>query len=124
VLELGEEADKLLSMRDYHAAELCYLHALKILPEHAQSLCNYAYLLQTGKKELAKAEELYNKALQADPERTATLCNYAHLLRSDRRPQEARDMYARACELEPTNSWIQKYGYLSCLNYNEVSNSR
>jgi hypothetical protein len=56
VLELGEEADKLSSMRDYHAAEQCYLHALKILPQHAQSLCNYAHLLHTGKKELDKAE--------------------------------------------------------------------
>jgi hypothetical protein len=46
VLKLGEEADKLSSMRDYHAAEQCYLHALMILPQHAQSLCNYAHLLQ------------------------------------------------------------------------------
>jgi hypothetical protein len=29
VLELGEKADKLSSMRDYHAAE-CYLHALNL----------------------------------------------------------------------------------------------
>jgi hypothetical protein len=55
VLELGKEADKLSSIRDYHAAEQCYLHALNILPQHAQSLCNYAYLLQTGKQELDKA---------------------------------------------------------------------
>jgi hypothetical protein len=34
VLKLYKEADKLSSMRDYHAAEQCYLHALKILPEH------------------------------------------------------------------------------------------
>ena len=77
VLELGEEADKLSSMKDYHAAELCYLHALNILPEHAQSLCNYAHLLHTGKKELDKAEELFKKALQAEPHRAPTLFNYA-----------------------------------------------
>jgi hypothetical protein len=34
VLKLCKEADKLSSMRDYHEAEQCYLHALKILPEH------------------------------------------------------------------------------------------
>jgi hypothetical protein len=45
VLKLGEEADKLSSVRDYHAAEQCYLQAIKILPQHAQSLCNYAHLL-------------------------------------------------------------------------------
>ena len=44
VLKLCKEADNLSSMRDYHAAEQCYLHALKILPEHAQSLCNYSIL--------------------------------------------------------------------------------
>ena len=55
VLKLGEEADKRSSMRDYHE-EQCYRHVLKILPQHDQSLCNYAHLLHTGKKELDKAE--------------------------------------------------------------------
>jgi tetratricopeptide (TPR) repeat protein len=124
VLELGEEADKISSMRDYPAAEQCYLHALNILPQHAQSLCNYAYLLhyayllQTGKKEsdrteelLDKAEELYKKALQAEPHCAATLFNYALHLHLRGRVREGRDMYARAFELEPTNSFIQVQGH-------------
>ncbi len=80
VLKLCKEADNLSSMRDYHAAEQCYLHALKILPEHAQSLCNYAHLLHTGKKELDKAEELFKKSLQSEPHRAPTLFNYAAYL--------------------------------------------
>jgi Tfp pilus assembly protein PilF len=111
VLELGEEADKLSSMRDYHAAELCYLHALKILPEHAQSLCNYAHLLHTDKKELDKAEVMYTKALQAEPHRAATLFNYDAYLLQRGQVREARDMYARACELGPTGPWIQENGH-------------
>ena len=79
VLELGEEADKLSSMRDYYAAELCYLHALKILPQHAQSLCNYAFMLHTGKKDFDKTEDLFNKACQIEPQRALTHFNYASL---------------------------------------------
>jgi Tfp pilus assembly protein PilF len=62
--------------------------------------CNYAFLLQTGKKELDKAEELYKKALQAEPHRAPTLFNYAAYLHKCGRVQEGRDMYARACLLE------------------------
>jgi tetratricopeptide (TPR) repeat protein len=75
-------------------------------------LCNYAHLLHTGKKELDKAEVMYTKALQAEPHRAATLFNYAAYLLKRGQVREARDMYARACELEPTNSWIQKHGHL------------
>ena len=77
VLRLGEEADKLSRVRDYHAAEQCYLKALKNLPQHAQSLCNYAYLLHYGKREFDTAEEIFQKALQTEPHRVATLFNYA-----------------------------------------------
>jgi tetratricopeptide (TPR) repeat protein len=119
VLKLGEEADKLSSVGDHHAAEQCYLQALNILPQHAQSLCNYAYLLQTGKKELDrteefldKVEELYKKALQAEPHRAATQFNYAGYFHKCGRVREGREMYARARELEPTHPFIQAFGHL------------
>ncbi len=52
------------------------------------------------------------KALQAEPHRAPTLFNYAAYLHKCGRVREGRDMYARACELEPTNSWIQVGGHL------------
>jgi hypothetical protein len=76
VLKLGEEADKFSNMRDYHVSEQCYLHVLKILPQHVQSLCNYAHLLHTDKKELDKSEELSKKTLQAELHRAPTLFNH------------------------------------------------
>jgi tetratricopeptide (TPR) repeat protein len=112
VLKLCEEADKLSSMRDYHAAEQCYLHVLKILQKHAQSLCNYAHLLHTCKKELDKTEELFKKALQAEPHRAPTLFNYAAYLLKRGQVREGRDMYTHACELNPINPWIQENGHL------------
>ena len=110
VLKLCEEADKLTDARDYHPAEKCHLKALEILPHHAQTLCHYADMLHNGRRDIDKAEELFKKALQIEPQRLATLFNYAGLLRHGRM-REARDMYARACELNPTKPWIQKYGH-------------
>jgi Tfp pilus assembly protein PilF len=74
--------------------------------------CNYAFLLQTGKKELDKAEELYKKALQAEPHRPVTLFNYALLLHARGRVQEGCDIYAHAFELEPTSPFVQEKGHL------------
>ncbi len=112
VLKLGEEADELMNEIDElsSSAGQRYLQILNILPQHDQSLCNYAYFLQIAQKELHRteefldeAEELYKKALQTEPHRAATLFNYALHLHARRRVQEGCDMYARTFELEPTN---------------------
>ncbi len=106
VIKLCKDAVKLLNAGDDHAAEQCYLQALDILPQHAQSLCQYAYMFvhryQKNKSDrtqefLDKAEELYKQALQAEPHRAPTLFNYAAYLLVRQQVREARDMYARAC---------------------------
>ena len=50
--------------------------------------------------------------LQVEPGRTATLCNYAYLLHSDRRLQEARQIFARARESNPEHPWVRKNEHL------------
>ncbi len=111
-LQLCKQADKLMNSREYHTSEQYYLQALQILPQHVQSLCNYAHLLCTGKKVLDKVEELFKKALQSDPHRAPMLFNYAAYLLQRQQVRESRDMYAHACELNPTNPWIQENGHL------------
>eukprot|EP00802_Teleaulax_amphioxeia_P004715 Tamp_04719.p1 GENE.Tamp_04719~~Tamp_04719.p1 ORF type:complete len:449 (-),score=97.82 Tamp_04719:1406-2752(-) len=109
---LCSEADKLQQARDYDRAERCFRKALAIHPKHTRSLCNYAYMLHVGKRDFAKAEELYKRALTVEPGRTATLCNYAYLLHSDRRLQEARQIFARARETNPEHPWVRKNEHL------------
>ncbi len=64
--------------------------------------------LHVGKRDFAKAEELYRRALSMEPTRTATLCNYAYLLHSDKRMDEARQVFNKARESNPDHPWVKK----------------
>ena len=118
VLKLGEEADKIMYEIDELSSSAAqrYRQILNILPQHAQSLCNYAFFLQIAQgrteEHLNESEELYKKAVQAEPHRPATLFNYARYLHARGRVQEGCDMYARAVALEPTNPAVLENGHL------------
>ena len=133
VLKLSEEADKLMWEIDdlSSSAAQCYLQILNILPQHAQSLCNYAYLIQNAQKGLDKteevldeAEELYKKALQAEPHRVATLLTPLSYLRYstmlytllcvDRYERGVTCMHARS-SWNPQTAFSKKKGIFSMM---------
>ena len=92
VLKLCEEADKLANVRDYHAAEQCYLK-LEIFPQHATpKVCATMLSCSTLAKKIDKTEELFNKAFRIEPQRALTHFNYLALLNQLGRMREGRDI--------------------------------
>jgi len=108
VEELCAEADHYDKQKDWDAAEACFKAALRLAPNHARTLCNYGYWLQVNRQDLDGAERYFTLSLQADPKRTPTLCNYAYLLKAKKREREARAIFRRALELDPSHPWVVK----------------
>jgi Tfp pilus assembly protein PilF len=87
---------------DPNAAEKLYQEALKVEAANSVALNNYAYFLQTVRKDMDRAEAHYKRAIEADPKLAPPLANYAHFLQSVRKDMDtAETHYKRAIEADP-----------------------
>jgi hypothetical protein len=66
------------------AAEFVYKRAVAANPRHANTLANYAYFLEHGKRDRAGALGMYKAALEVLPTHESNLVNYAHLASRDK----------------------------------------
>ena len=66
------------------AAEFVYKRAVAANPRHANTLANYAYFLEHGKRDSAAALGMYKAALEVLPTHESNLVNYAHLASRDK----------------------------------------
>jgi len=66
------------------AAEFVYKRAVAANPRHANTLANYAYFLEHGKRDSAAALGMYKAALEVLPTHESNLVNYAHIASRDK----------------------------------------
>ena len=70
--------------------------ALKILPDDATTLNNYAYYLSLRKNKLDKAEKMSKKSLQLQPDSKSFLDTYGWILYQQGKYTEAKDYIEKA----------------------------
>ena len=71
-------------------------------PVTAGSLVDYAWLLESVRRDYDRAEEMYQRAIEADPGYAWGLGNYAVFLENVRRDYDrAEEMYKRAIKADP-----------------------
>ena len=75
---------------DSQEAYRAYEKALKIDPDYAPVLNNYAYYLSLEKKKLKKAAEMSRKTIQAEPDNPTYLDTYAWILHLQKKDAEAK----------------------------------
>jgi tetratricopeptide (TPR) repeat protein len=66
--------------QDHAKAEALYLRAVTLEPQHANSIYNYAVLLDSGLGDAARAEAMYRRCLAAAPKHSYALYNLAVLV--------------------------------------------
>lgn len=73
-----------------------YERALKIDPDYAPVLNNYAYYLSVEERKLKKALEMSRKTVEQEPDNATYLDTYGWLLYQLRRPKEAKPLFKHA----------------------------
>jgi Tfp pilus assembly protein PilF len=89
--------------------EHMYQKALRIDPNHIDTLNNYGLLLHKTKHDYDGAEEMYRRVLRLDNNQVDTLCSYALLLKDVRMDMpHAKQLVRRAQSLDPQHPWLQQ----------------
>ena len=73
-----------------------YEKALKIDPDYAPVLNNYAYYLSLGKKKLSKAYAMSKKTVDMDPDNATYLDTFAWIMHLQGKSQEAKSYFKHA----------------------------
>jgi len=101
--------------QDYDGAEVLYKRVLALDPNHVDTLCNYALLIEftqdehadqkTAAAELEHAEALYRHAAFLEPNRTDVLYQHALFLKNVRGDYDgAEQLMLRVLELDPLDA--------------------
>ena len=65
---------------EFDTAEKMYRLAMEIDPDHANSIYNYAVMLDSGMNSQARAEPLYRRCIEVNPNHSFALYNLAILV--------------------------------------------
>jgi len=83
-----------------------YERAMRLIPEHADVLNNYAVQLQDEIGGGERAEELYLRAIELEPDNPVIKCNYGNMLAENRRYEEALVQFRKAHALMPEDKQL------------------
>jgi tetratricopeptide (TPR) repeat protein len=109
-----EEAEK-FKRTDPQQADRIYQESLQHFPNSTELLGNYAYFLETQKKDLDQAQQLYELAIKPDPQHTNNLCNYANFLWQVRQDLNAAQVkYEEALKADRDNP-VTRCNYIGLL---------
>ena len=75
----------------YENAETLYRKAIKLDPNHANSLYNYGVMLDSTRKDYDNAEKYYREAIRANPKHAYALYNLAVLLEEIRKDNDGAE---------------------------------
>jgi tetratricopeptide (TPR) repeat protein len=98
---LGSTYNKLERFQD---SDKAYENALKIRPDDALVLNNYAYYLSVRKQNLKRAEEMSAKALKLKPNEPSYLDTYGWIMFQMGKYNDAKHFILRAIEVDPSPS--------------------
>lgn len=88
--------DALIELKEYGKGFKAYDKALKLNPNYAPVLNNYAYFLSTVRHNYNKAEKLGKKAVELEPNNPVYLDTYGWILYLKNKPQEAHVYFKQA----------------------------
>jgi len=88
--------DSYHELNDEKNAFKCYDTALKINPNYAPVLNNYAYYLSLKKKKLSKAAQMSKKTIDQEPDNPTYLDTYAWILHLQGKDSEAKTYFKHA----------------------------
>jgi len=74
----------------------CYEKALKINPDEATVLNNYAYFLSLERRNMNKAAKMSKRSVELDPENVSFLDTYGYILYLQKRYAEAKTYFKKA----------------------------
>ncbi|MEH6626388.1 MAG: tetratricopeptide repeat protein [Motiliproteus sp.] len=121
-MKLFHKAERLVQRGRPLEAVLLYRKGLKLLPDNADVLNNFANLL-TSLNRCDEAVEVFKKAIQIDPKSAHTYANFGSALASLGMFQQAIEKCQCALEVDPT--FVQIYGqlgfWLSSLGQNKLA---
>lgn len=85
-------------LKDYAQSDTAYETALRLDPQNATVLNNYAYYLSVRKTRLKEAEEMSKRSLELRPDEGTFLDTYGWILYQQSKFKEARNYIQRAIE--------------------------
>jgi tetratricopeptide (TPR) repeat protein len=113
--------------KQYSRAEELYNRALQVNPRHANTLYNFAVMLDTHCNRKGEAEGLYRRCIELEPRHAFALYNLAVLLEekfassppdlAKQQNAEVADFYRRAVDSDPNDATtLSDFGRLARLD--------
>lgn len=106
---LGESYN---AIKSYTLSDSCYREAIKLNPNDATSLNNFAYYLSLRNVQLDEAESMSKKSLELEPENSSFLDTYGWILYQKGSFQEAKNYITKAAQFDMTQSDATIYEHL------------
>lgn len=96
--------------KEYDKSDKAYDDALKIDPDNAETLNNYAYFLSLRKEKLEKAEKFSRRCNELKPNNRSYLDTYGWILYQQGKYKEAEEWLARAVKIGSKSAISEHYG--------------
>lgn len=104
--------DAFNSMKDYAKADKNFDEALKLMPDNATVLNNYAYYLSVRKLRLEDAEKFSAKSLEIRPDEASFLDTYGWIFYQQGKFERAKELIERAILINGQNADATLYEHL------------
>ena len=102
--------DSYNAIKEYEKSDKAFDDALKINPDDAQTLNNYAYYLSLRKEKLDKAEKFSKRSNELAPNVRSYIDTYGWILYQQGKYKEAEEWLNRAVKMGPKSAIDEHYG--------------
>jgi tetratricopeptide (TPR) repeat protein len=97
------------NLKQYPESDAAFEHALKLDPENALALNNYAYYLSVRNENLDKAEEMAKKALVKEPNNASYLDTYGWILYKRGKYKEAAEYVKKSLDQDAGDATVTEH---------------
>lgn len=110
-------ADAYYNMKDYEASDEYFEKSLKLAPDNASTLNNYAYYLSERGVRLEEAEKMSKRSLELSPELPTFLDTYGWILYKQGNYKKAKEYIEKAIQKEEQAASGTLWDHLGDANY-------
>jgi tetratricopeptide (TPR) repeat protein len=96
-------------LKKYNECDSAYTLALKLSPDNAYALNNYAYFLSLRKQRLDRAEKMSKRSLEIDPENPSYMDTYGWILYQQGKYEDARIWIEKALKRAQTSADVLEH---------------
>lgn len=93
-------------LKRYNACDSAYEEALKLDPNNAYALNNYAYFLSLRNVKLDKAEEMSKRSLELEPANSSYMDTYGWVLYQRKEYEKAKEYIEKALKITPNSAEV------------------